>query len=121
MTEHLFSFYYQNDSKVKTDSLPSKMEGNESIILQMNKERLRLERQLSLLMKASFLQMAYMVELFSFSIDVFGIPFVGFQKSCYQAVFVPTLSHIFYLHKVRFKIFPSNILKNILTGNSINN
>lgn len=41
----------KNDSKVKTDSLPSKMEGNESIILQMNKERLRLERQISLLMK----------------------------------------------------------------------
>ena len=41
----------------KEDSLPSKMESHESIILQMNKERLRLERQLSLLMKASFLQM----------------------------------------------------------------
>ena len=37
----------------------SKMEGNESIILQMNKERLRLERQLSLLMKASFMLFDY--------------------------------------------------------------
>lgn len=33
--------------------MPRKMEANESIILQMNKERLRLERQLSELMKAS--------------------------------------------------------------------
>jgi len=32
------------------------MEGYESIILQMNKERLRLERQFSQLMKASFMQ-----------------------------------------------------------------
>ncbi|KAJ7333796.1 hypothetical protein OS493_015887 [Desmophyllum pertusum] len=39
------------ESKLKTESLLRKMEANESIILQMNKERLRLERQLSQLMK----------------------------------------------------------------------
>ncbi|KAL9980992.1 hypothetical protein ACROYT_G009642 [Oculina patagonica] len=41
----------KNESKLKTESMPRKMEANESIILQMNKERLRLERQLSELMK----------------------------------------------------------------------
>jgi len=42
----------QNESKLRqAESVASKMESNESIILQMNKERLRLERQLSLLMK----------------------------------------------------------------------
>lgn len=36
------------------ESSQKKMEEYESIILQMNKERLRLERQIAQLMKASF-------------------------------------------------------------------
>jgi len=41
----------KTESKVKAESLPRKMEDHESIILLMNKERLRLEKQLSQLMK----------------------------------------------------------------------
>ena len=56
----IYNFFDQNESKLRqTESVASKMESNESIILQMNKERLRLERQLSLLMKVSFLLFDY--------------------------------------------------------------
>ena len=45
-------FSQQNETNLKQESSSQKMEEYKAIILQMNKERLRLERQLADLMKA---------------------------------------------------------------------